>query len=162
MNGPEWRDVPGYGGAYQVSDHGEIRSVDRISARGHRVKGRVLRPSTSDGYARLSLYSSAGERSFVRTHCLVMLAFVGPCPDGLEVLHSDGDGLNNRLSNLSYGTRSQNSLDAVRHGTHRFSSMTHCKRGHKFTPENTFIKSSGSRECRACRVVRARIKKGLA
>lgn len=31
---------------------------------------------------------------------------------------------------------------------------THCKRGHEFTPENTYIRPRGTRECRACRPIR--------
>lgn len=51
-------------------------------------------------------------------HTLVMAAFVGPCPDGLEVCHEDGDGHNNRLGNLRYDTKPANHADRVRHGTH--------------------------------------------
>lgn len=47
----------------------------------------------------------------------MLAAFVGPCPEGLEVCHLDGDPLNNRLSNLRYDTRSANNLDKVGHGT---------------------------------------------
>lgn len=36
------------------------------------------------------------------------------------------------------------------------SAMTHCNRGHAFTPENTRIETSGSRRCRACENARAR------
>jgi hypothetical protein len=28
---------------------------------------------------------------------------------------------------------------------------THCKRGHEFTEENTYVKKDGARDCRACR-----------
>lgn len=29
--------------------------------------------------------------------------------------------------------------------------QTHCKRGHEFTPENTYVPKDGGRHCRACR-----------
>jgi hypothetical protein len=29
-------------------------------------------------------------------------------------------------------------------------SRTHCKYGHEFTPENTYIRPEGRRECRVC------------
>lgn len=48
---------------------------------------------------------------------LVMLAFVGPRPDGLDVCHGNGNPADNRLENLRYGTRSENMRDALRHGT---------------------------------------------
>lgn len=50
-------------------------------------------------------------------HKLVMDAFVGPCPEGQEVLHDDNDTANNRLGNLRYGTRVENTADKFRHGT---------------------------------------------
>ena len=51
-------------------------------------------------------------------HRLVLEAFVGPCPEGLEACHSpDRDRTNNRLSNLRWGTREDNEADKVAHGT---------------------------------------------
>ncbi len=41
-------------------------------------------------------------------HGLVMLAFVGPCPEGLEVLHKNHQPADNKRTNLKYGTRSEN------------------------------------------------------
>lgn len=41
-------------------------------------------------------------------HQIVLEAFCGPCPDGMEVLHGNGIRTDNRLSNLRYGTRSEN------------------------------------------------------
>jgi len=46
-----------------------------------------------------------------------MLAFVGPCPDGLEVAHDNGVPNDNRLSNLRYDTHKGNHADRKRHGT---------------------------------------------
>lgn len=46
----EWRPVVGYEGYYEVSNHGRVRSVDRVVPHGHTgfvtLKGRVLRPNT--------------------------------------------------------------------------------------------------------------------
>lgn len=52
-------------------------------------------------------------------HTLIMQSFVGPAPPKMEVCHEDGDGLNNKLSNLRYGTKSSNMEDKRRHGTHQ-------------------------------------------
>lgn len=41
-------------------------------------------------------------------HTLVMLAFKGPCPANMEILHMDHNPANNVLTNLKYGTRSEN------------------------------------------------------
>lgn len=49
---------------------------------------------------------------------LVLLAFVGPRPKGMECCHNDGDPENNSLDNLRWDTHSSNVYDAIRHGTH--------------------------------------------
>lgn len=77
-------------------------------------------------------------------HQLVLAAFVGPRPEGMEVAHENGDPQDNRLTNLSYKTKNGNMLDSVRHGTHRNSRKTNCptcdgpysvnRRGQRFCP----------------------------
>jgi hypothetical protein len=57
-------------------------------------------------------------RPFVTgVHRLVLDAFYGPCPDGHECRHLNGNSLDNRACNLRWGTRQQNSDDKRRHGT---------------------------------------------
>ncbi len=48
---------------------------------------------------------------------IVLVAFVGPCPERMECCHNDGDETNNRLANLRWDTHSANLLDKRRHGT---------------------------------------------
>jgi hypothetical protein len=55
-------------------------------------------------------------RGSFMAHRLVLLAFVGPCPAGLEACHNDGNPANNRLANLRWDTRKSNAADKVRHG----------------------------------------------
>jgi hypothetical protein len=80
-----------------------------------------------------------------------MLAFVGPCPEGQEVRHLDDNPTHNFWpENLAYGTHAENMEDIVRLGNHYKASMTHCSKGHEYTPENTRIASKGERLCREC------------
>ncbi len=88
-------------------------------------------------------------------HQLVTESFIGARPPGLEVCHNNGDPGDNRLSNLRYGTRSENTFDRVRHGTHHEAIKTHCPQGHPYDEINTLVytRPSGEtdRRCRACR-----------
>lgn len=150
----EWRPVVGYEGLYEVSDYGRVRSLDRWVTRGsaHHVQpGRVLRPGTTKGGHQLVALSVNGVATSLFVHRLVLAAFVGPCPDGMEGLHWDDDKLNNKLTNLRYGTRGDNLRDMVRNGRHWQAKKTHCKRGHEFTPENTFSQGGNRRGCITCR-----------
>ncbi len=153
-----WRPVVGAVGFYEVSDQGQIRSIDRViragSGKVRRHKGRSISPSpVPSGYLIVTL--SLGERRESGwLHRLVAKAFLGPCPQDLEVRHRDGNPANNRLTNLVYGTRSENALDRVAHGTDRNARKTHCKWGHEFDFANTLLQINGSRKCRRCKAAR--------
>lgn len=47
---------------------------------------------------------------------LVPGTFIGLCPEGMECRHLDGDGANNNLSNLQWGTHAENIKDSQRQG----------------------------------------------
>jgi hypothetical protein len=65
----------------------------------------------------VNLRNDQGPPHLALVHRLVLEAFVGPCPEGMEGCHNDGNRLNNDLSNLRWGTRSDNRDDARKHGT---------------------------------------------
>ena len=160
-----WKPVPGYEGLYEVSNLGRVKSLPRKvrivrwGKEGQRpVPEKILTTTTEDHrFGHLFLYlCREGKRKRWYVHTLVLTAFVGPRPDGMECLHGDGDPANNRVENLRWGTSSENTLDSVRHGTHANARKTHCKRGHEFTPENTYVSTNGGRRCRPCRRLRQR------
>lgn len=148
----QWRAVVGHEGLYEVSDHGRVRSLDRVITRsdGQRMhfRGKLLRPSL----ARTPDYPVVGlpGGTSARVHNLVLEAFVGRRPPGLIACHNNGDHHNNHLSNLRWDTYGSNNLDLVRHGTHWQVEKTHCKSGHEFTPANTYQRPEGGRKCRQC------------
>lgn len=117
-----WLDIPGYEGRYQVSDEGRVRSLDRTITQKNRHGGettRVYPGRVLEGWANAKGYlcvglSLPGERpNTAYVHHLVVLAFVGPRPavDGEEIRHLDDNKSNCRLTNLLYGTSSQNTSD---------------------------------------------------
>lgn len=91
-----------------------------------------------------------------RVHLLVLEAFVGPCPPGLEGCHTNGDGLDNKLTNLRWDTHAANMQDRLRHGRNPSANATECPKRHEYTPENTRI-YRGKRHCRACDRERRRV-----
>lgn len=117
----EWRDVPGYVGAYQVSNHGRVKSLARLCACAHggvrRVPERILKPGVwSSGHLFVIIQVDCVKMRW-SVHRLALVVFKGECPDGMEALHSDDVATHNHPANLSWGTRAQNFDDARRHGT---------------------------------------------
>ena len=142
-----WLPVPGFEGRYEVSDRGRVWSHYRYGG----TDGRLLKlVPDNNGYPVVTLHLN-GVQSLGKVHRMVMAAFVGPCPDGREVRHLDGDPTNADLRNLAYGTHSENVRDSVRHGTHPMASRTVCPNGHLYGAANTYMyPKTGSRRCRRC------------
>lgn len=77
----------------------------------------VVRGPQANGYFRLTLRHQ-GVKITIGYHQLVLLAFVGPCPEGMMARHyPDRTKTNNALTNLSWATPLQNMLDKIEHGT---------------------------------------------
>lgn len=111
-----WKDIPGYSG-YQASTLGRIRSFWMHRKHYLVTTPHILKTWNRTGYRAIELCVEK-KRNLLAVHCLVLLAFVGPPPKSMECLHCDGNKINNKLTNLRYGTRSENLYDSVRHGTH--------------------------------------------
>lgn len=137
----QWRPVVGFPD-YSVSDRGRVVSYKRPTPRVMRTRVH------EDGYLLLSL-SRAGQKSTHKVHRLVAEAFIGPRPGGQVTRHLDGNPANNVVSNLAYGTPSENTLDAVQHGTHTTARRTTCPQGHEYDEANTY-RWGGMRYCRLC------------
>lgn len=146
----EWRPVVGYEGLYEVSSIGRVRSVDRVVPDGRHFRGAMRACPIQHGRRSVKL-SRRGPKKF-HVHVLVAEAFHGPRPLGCEVRHLDGDSLNNCADNLRWGTKSENTMDQIRHGTHHKARQTRCKNGHELKPPNLGGNASRMRRrvCRAC------------
>lgn len=104
-----WQDALGYEGLYEVSSLGRVRSLDRLQKNGQVRKGRVLKGYVYGPYRRYCLRDGGLRTIF--GHTLVLEAFCGPRPEGMECRHLNGDPLDNRLENLAWGTREENEMD---------------------------------------------------
>lgn len=114
IDGIEWREIPDYPG-YWVNASGEVQSTNSRL----KVRRGFLSPitPTKAGAGYLRFYAkSHGERRNVYVHALVLMAFVGPRPEGAEARHLDGDKTNNTLGNLAWGTKHENAADSVEQG----------------------------------------------
>ena len=79
---------------------------------------RQLRTSRNrTGYIRAAIYKD-GVQQKLMVHRLVLEAFVGPCPAGLNACHNDDDRTNNALDNLRWDTAESNWKDRKRNGRH--------------------------------------------
>lgn len=91
-----WKDIFGYGGVYQVSNRGRVRSCKRRS-------WKILKPmKLSNGYESVTLYSDKRNMEYV--HRLVAQAFIPNPNDYLYVNHKNEVRTDNRVSNLEWCT----------------------------------------------------------
>jgi hypothetical protein len=112
----EWRAIPGVEGRYDVSNRGEVRSYFVRGGQGSisTVPRLLLKQKVDrEGYREVTLVRPDRKPWHARVHRLVMLAFVGPCPDGMEVDHINADRADNQLTNLRYVTPAVNMTATV-------------------------------------------------
>lgn len=158
----EWRPVVGYEGLYEVSNLGRVRGLDRIIANNRpgttrTWRGRILRQTIRDTGHRTLHLARDGHPRARGVHCLVLEAFVGPCPPGMEACHNNGIPNDNRLTNLRWDTRLANMLDRITHGTDPNARKLRCDRGHLLRAPNLARcpQRPRSRHCLACGRARA-------
>lgn len=102
MNLKKWPRNP----EYIVSDCGKV------------FRGGKERKLNKDykGYTRLNVMLDGKAVSY-KFHRMVLETFVGPCPEGMQTRHLNGDRSDNRLQNLQWGTPIENADDKKKHGT---------------------------------------------
>ena len=104
-----WKPIEGYGGRYEVSSHGRIRSFAIDSKNGRIIKG----VRSKLGYQVARLYDGKRNSKLIPIHRLVAYAFLDN-PAGLpEVNHIDEIKHHNWVSNLEWCSRAYN----VNYGT---------------------------------------------
>lgn len=97
------QQIPGHP-MYYITQDGKVWSeyVQRFIRQ-------TIRTYNGSGYHRVGfIIESPKKYKYYYVHRLVLLAYVGPCPDGMEVDHKNKDTGDNRLANLHYVTHKQN------------------------------------------------------
>lgn len=101
---------------YRVGDDGLVWSCLELSG----PPGSPFLPGSI--WKRLALKRRKGSlrvnirKKWRRLHHVVLEAFVGPRPPGMEGCHNDGDFTNNRPRNLRWDTHKSNGEDMIAHG----------------------------------------------
>ena len=104
--------------------------------------------STISGYGRLHIAVIDGKQIQILAHRLVYQQTFGHTD--LCILHSCDTPACINIEHLRAGTYQDNMDDMMQRGRSHQASQTHCKHGHKFTEENTYIRKTGRRQCREC------------
>jgi len=104
---------------YEVSNLGGVRSLDRVVNRKNgssaHVNGVQLQPRLAGGgYMVVNIHCKTHY-----VHRLVLAAFRGECPAGMEGMHLDGDPTNNCLHNLKWGMHTENCAGDARDSARR-------------------------------------------
>jgi hypothetical protein len=116
-DGADWRAVVGFKGRYEVAPDGRVRTVLSRVPRHYKTELRT-RPN-EHGYPVVTLRAEDGRTHCQTVHGIVARAFLGPCPEGMQIAHSDGTRTNSHVSNLRYATPAENQADRLVHGTDR-------------------------------------------
>ena len=114
-----WKDIKDYEGLYQVSNYGNVKSLERyIKNKNDKMQFYneiILIPNDSKGYLKVTLSKNNKQKTF-RIHILVAKAFVQNPENKPEVNHKDGNKHNNHATNLEWNTRSENENHAYKNG----------------------------------------------
>lgn len=122
----EYREIQGFTG-YRAGSDGTIWSCWKAQGTGYAgiirkvmsERWKQLKPDCrkEDGRKRYTLRGENGTYKRKYGSHWVLIAFVGPCPPGMEACHNDGNCLNDHVGNLRWDTSVANKADMKRHGT---------------------------------------------
>jgi len=142
MDKEVWKDIKGYIGIYQISNHGRVKSLSRTvvysngNTRVQKERIMSIKPTASHKYPNVNLYSNK-KPTLTLVHRLVAEYFVdNPNPSIYKyVNHKDGDRANNYYENLEWCTHKQNIQHSVNTGlynckgnnNHQAKSVVNCR-----------------------------------
>lgn len=108
-----WKEIEGYNGHYQVSNHGRIKSFKR------NANGDILKtPANNRGYSQAYLCLPGIEKSY-NAHVIVAKTFLANPHSKPCVNHIDGNKRNNHINNLEWVTHKENTAHAFATGLNK-------------------------------------------
>ena len=112
-----WKDILGYEGMYQVSNLGNIRSLDRIVLNGGKYPSLINGKNISlagDGRGYLMfIICKNGTRKTIKVYWAVAKAFIPNPENKKEINHINGIKTDNRVENLEWVTHKENMQHAI-------------------------------------------------
>lgn len=101
-----------------------------------------------NGYGQIRL----DNKTFL-VHRVAYVMYHGLIPKGLELDHLCRNRKCYNPEHLEAVSHKENVRRGMagKHTNHHNTGITHCKRGHEFTKENTYVRPNGARNCRTCK-----------
>lgn len=103
-----FKDINGFEGKYQISNMGNVKSLDRLDSKGRIVHGRILIHKKDGGGYHAVCLCKDGKRYYPKIHRLVCETFLPNPENKPTVNHKDENKDNNRLDNLEWATYMEN------------------------------------------------------
>lgn len=131
-----WKDINGYNGLYQVSNNGNVKSLERMCRQfnGHcycnrKVTEKILKGrKDTKGYLQVELSKNGKQRKYL-VHKLVAMMFIPNPHNKPQINHINGRKNDNRVDNLEWVTPSENVIHAYKTGLLNIDDIVkHCRK----------------------------------